>query len=256
MRLHTWKTELAVDLLEDEQLRLILSENPNALKSGAIFPDSGYVFDKAFGEASHWSEFLNAYYQELKISCPLLDTRWCRRVFAHFMGSLSHTIADINFDKFFVTEAARQDYSGDIDQAQSFLDTGLDFLAIKDEGRLFEFPLLRVPFDQLEATYARLPAELRPTRGDLFSSTQTLYLGFKLEPVGSLATYNYYKEAMPWASLNYLSANGGVEDTAQLIAQIWDKVWQQFPDDSKKDLFYEQGNWPEIEFYVDGMRSI
>ena len=61
------------------------------------------------------------------------------------LGSLAHSIADVNFDRHFVTEVARQDQNNDIGKAQSYTDPGCDFLAILETSADSKFPISICP---------------------------------------------------------------------------------------------------------------
>lgn len=79
-------------------------------------------------------------------------------------------------------------------------------------------------------------------------------LGLASEPLGAPFAYFYYKNKMPWGSKNYMTARGGVEDTANRIAKVWELVWLAYhrEDGRSKVLFSNKNAWPNADFYIDG----
>ncbi|MFW7379591.1 MAG: zinc dependent phospholipase C family protein [Oligoflexus sp.] len=251
MTLHIWKSDMAVELLSDPGLQNFMQSQRAAYRNGAVFPDTGYAINHAYGEYSHWHDFLNSYYSIIDRRCPTLESQDCQQLFAHFLGSLAHTIADINFDRHFVTSAAQIDYQGSIDTSQSWLDTGLDFLAVFEHKRAFQIPKFQVPVQALLEAFDE-GGELSVSRLDLLKGSSVLGLGLIFEPVGASFTYFYYKNNMPWAAANYLHARGGVVDSAERIARAWELVWQAFQQGRRDPLFATYGHWPHADFYVAG----
>lgn len=251
MTLHIWKSDLAVERVQDAELKSLLEQNRSAYRNGSVFPDTGYIVKHAYGEYSHWHGFLNAYYRVILNRCPSLASGDCQELFSHFLGSLAHTIADINFDRHFVTAAAQIDYDGDIGVAQSWLDTGIDFLAIFEHGRAFQVPQFKLPLDALLEAYQE-GGEIDVTAADLLAGSKIISLGLVAEPIGAAFTYWYYKSNMPWAAKNYYGAKGGVLDTAEKISRAWDIVWEAYQRHDPILLFDTLGSWPYADFYIDG----
>lgn len=247
MTLHIWMAEMAAnEFVQIPELRSFLLEQDKAYQSGSIFPDSGYAIEHPFGEYSHWEDFLNSYYQEIKSRCPKLDSPDCRQAFAHMLGVLAHDIGDVNFDRYFVTEVARQDQGNDTGKAQSFTDPGCDLLAILEHKRAFRFPEFTIPHSFILSAFER-GGEVTATPEDIYAGAAIQKLALVGEPLGSPFAYFYYKSKMPWGSKNYLTARGGVVDTARRIAFAWQLAWIFFhSDDGSGDLFQALGGWDEI----------
>jgi hypothetical protein len=251
MTLHIWMAEKAAnEYVQIPELRAFLQSEAAAYKNGSIFPDSGYTINHPFGEYAHWHNFLNAYYDEINERCPDLSTAPCRKAFAHMLGSLAHSLGDVNFDRHFVTAEADNDHGGDIDKAQTFTDPGCDFLAILEHKRGFKIPDLDLPMDELLGAFAR-GGEVSVTAEDMKKGAAIQKLALVGEPLGSPFTYLYYKSKMPWAAKNYVDARGGVNDTARRIAYAWELVWIRYHrQESTADLFNSVGGWPFVDFYI------
>ncbi len=251
MTLHIWMADIATEqYVQFPELQDLMQEQSAAYRSGSIFPDSGYAINHEYGEYAHWHKFLNAYYAVIEQRCPTMETVECRRVFAHFLGSLAHSVADVNFDRHFVTEVGNHDHGGDVDKAQTFTDPGCDFLAILEHKRGFKIPELKLPAEELLAAF-QYGGEVQVTAEEMKRGTDIQRLGLVGEPLGSPFTYFYYKNNMKWGSKNYVDARGGVNDTARRIAHAWDLVWLRY---NRKDgdgpLFNSTGPWPYVDFYV------
>lgn len=253
MTLHIWISELAAQkYVYTYELQQVLREQEAAYKSGSIFPDSGYAINHLYGEYAHWHKFLNAYYAVVEQQCPTLETEDCRRLFAHFLGTLAHDLTDVNFDRHFLTEVGDHDHGGDWDKAQTFTDPGCDFLSILEHQRGFKIPDLKLPENQLIAAF-NLGNEVAVSIADIQKGTNLQKLALIGEPLGSPFTYFYYKQNMAWGSTHYVDARGGVIDSAQRIAEAWELVWQHYNrHEIGKELFNSAGQWPLMDFYVAG----
>jgi hypothetical protein len=62
------------------------------------------------------------------------------------LGSFSHSLADVLFDRYFVTAVAEHDFSGDVDKAQEHTHPGFDFMAILEHNRGFKFSTYKTPY--------------------------------------------------------------------------------------------------------------
>lgn len=250
MALHIWMADEARQYLQADELNELLQRHQATYRNGAVFPDTGYTIKHPYGEYSHWHEFQNAYYSAIRDRCPQRLSPACEQAFAHLLGAVAHSLADVNFDRHFVHEAAQLDYNGDMGESQKWLDPGCDFLAILEHGRGFKLPAFKVPMDFLIAGFDKQNGfevsseELR--RGNHLHS-----LVVAVEPLASPFTYLFYKAKMPWAAKNYVNARGGVSDTAKRIAVAWDLIWQHYQSGSDSLLFYSEGGWPNVDYFID-----
>ena len=251
MTLHMWMSDLAKVKLMTYELEQLLERNKGAYRMGAIYPDTGYAAQHPYGEAAHWSPFLNEYQSILLEECPFpLNQPTCESYWAHYFGVVSHALADTNFDKNFVTASAENDFSGNIDQAQKHTDPGCDFLAILDHHKAYPVPVTEQPVDLLVQAHSNLGIDV---------SASTIVRGATIhraailgESIASPLTYLFYKWTMPWTSANYVTAPGGIEDSSLKIAHIWDYMWQQLSN-GNHIVFSHKGRWPQITYKVDEM---
>ncbi len=248
---HTWMAELAAEKAEDPALHTFLKIHEAAYKNGAIFPDSGYIIKHPYGEWAHWSPFLNDYFAEISDRCPSFEESQCQDLLAHFMGVLSHVIADINFDRHFVSEVGHQDCGGDVDKAQTFTDPGIDFIAILEADRGFKVASYYLPDEVLSKAFARSQT-LTASTGDIQKGVAIVRTGLATEALGAPFAYAHFKSKMPWGSTHYREARGGVYDTADRIAYAWNLVWKAARSSERSLRFENQGSWPNSDFWING----
>ena len=246
--LHLFMADLAVEYLPPSALKDLLQKNQNAYRSGSIFADSGYAANHAYGEFSHWHDFLNQYQQTLIERCPDPGaTENCAKVWAHFFGTVAHALSDNNFDRYFVPQVAAHDFNGNIDK---FTDTGYDFLAILDHQRGYCMLRANHPLEVLLEVFDR--QGLAVSVQDLQRGIRKQRLVLLAEPLGSPFAYLYYKARMPWGSRNYLNARGGIRDTAARLASAWSHILAGL-EACRPTVFASQGGWPYVTFYLDGI---
>lgn len=142
------------------------------------------------------------------------------------------------------------DYGGNIELAQKWLDTGLDFIAIHEDERLVDMPFLYLPAKALLSVYERMKLTPIPLYFDLMISMRILYAGLRLEPVASISLYHYYKNNMPWANLNFRTAKEGVYHSAKVIADVWSVLWTMIEQEVKVQPFSQVGQWPNVDLWI------
>ena len=105
-------SDLAVDMLPPGELRTFLSdpEVRQALRSGSVFPDSGYAADDEYGEMAHWEPFTDAYLRWIveRHPAPWTSVEDRRRV-AFLLGAMSHGLADQVTDSLFMHKTDQYD---------------------------------------------------------------------------------------------------------------------------------------------------
>ncbi|MBI2603805.1 MAG: zinc dependent phospholipase C family protein [Deltaproteobacteria bacterium] len=249
--LHVFMSDTAVDLLKSEDLRKLLLSERDAYRSGTLFPDALYQSSQhSRGEFTHWQGFHNSYLSHILAKCSkgsLTQSGDCRKLFAHFMGTVSHTIGDVNFDRYFVTEVAKRHFRGSNGKAQTYTDFKLEFLATWDWGRGAVFWANFVPTNELAAAYRKAGIAIPPEEinGSAFKLYLLIAVAVKL---GSPVMYFVAKREAPWAAENYYSARGGVRDSAEKIAQVWDNFWVALHSGVTTPRFYRKGGWPNFEY--------
>jgi hypothetical protein len=247
-----WMADQALDYLEDQDLKDLMIRERNAYRYGSIFPDTGYSINHPYGEIAHWDGFMNAYHRVVQQECADLVTSSCRSLYAHYLGSVSHSLADINFDGKFIPQAARVDYGGDIDRAQRWIDIGLDMVALMAHGRGLVQPLWHLPAHMIAKVFAQIP-DTNVTADDLRRGARRHRLGMVGEPLAATVTYHYYKAHLRWASQNMVDAGGGIKDTAHKIAQVWEILWKARRNGHGDERpFATLGRWPYMDFLVYG----
>jgi hypothetical protein len=255
MRLHLWVAELTLQEIKQEELINLLTANDGAYNAGALFPDTGYAINHEYGEIAHWSKFLNAYFEHVLTVCPYkqLKLELCQKLVSHFFGSLSHSIFDIRFDKHIVKTSAQMDFDGSIEHAQATLDPDLDFIAIFERGRSLNLPRFTTPVENLYLILSGLN-DGNLNRNDLLLGSHILAFGYGLEPIAAAIRYPTIKNNLEntWAYDNYEHSKGGVFDSAMLIAKAYDLVWKAYVDGRKDLIFYHEGRWPNVDFYIYG----
>jgi hypothetical protein len=230
MTIHTMMGDASLKYLQESGVRDLIEDEHGAFQNGTFFPDTGYIGkDYKYGEFSHWSPFHNLYLKKIADQCetfPFRDSR-CRKLFSHLLGTIAHSIGDMKFDRVFIPEAAKHDYGGDTTKADNDLSIALDFWAILTKGRAADVPRIWVPFDDLMPLYSDFP-DKAALKKKMREKTRIHALAQVGERFGSLPGYLYlrYKHRAPWSYANIIEAPGGVEDTARLIAQVYDDIWR------------------------------
>ena len=250
--LHMFMVDHAIAKIKDKSFKQFLKNNWHTLQNGVMFPDSGYASKVKYGEFAHWAPFLNTFGGYLDETCSWpLDLR-CETLFAYFLGSLAHTLGDINFDRYFVTAVAQQSFKGNMGDAQNYTDFGLDMLAIWDYDRGRIMPYKWAPTDEMAIVLSR--TEIPTSSADIALGTNLLYAGILAERPGSIFTYVYYALRSRWAYQNYLRAKGGVFDSGRIIAEVWQQVWDTVMRDRRfvgLTRFHNQGGWPNVDFWIE-----
>lgn len=252
MMLHIWMGDHAVETVKDPDLKKLLQSEKKAYRSGCVYPDSGYaVTDGDWGEFSHWGGFLNNYARYVSQTCQYPFTGSCRKLVAHYLGTICHSLGDVNFDRFFVRQVANQSFDGSLSLAQDFTDKGLDFVAVMEEGRGTQFRWQWAPVNDLVKIY-ELSGTIVP-RDEIVKGVQIHNLAnLGIRMVAPL-TWLYYKQQSPWAVQNYITARGGVLDTGSVISEAWDKAWSILKQNGDLERYPEitfSGSWPDINFGI------
>ena len=249
-----YMSEEAIKYINSPKLQKLLRDEKKAYLNGTIFPDSGYPGDGVYGEWAHWSEFQNIYFEHIKDSCSFPFDEKCRSIFAHCLGCISHSLADINFDTFFLNGAIEHLDFENIDDAQKLLDPGIDFTVITKNKR-YKIGKKWVPYDFLTPI---LKEEFpRISRKDhvkgMRKGNNILRIALVGEriiaPFGALNV----KLKAPWSFRHYMDAQGGVRDTAKRIAAIFNAIWDSLSTFGMSELptLHHSGPWSRNDYWVE-----
>ena len=178
----------------------------------------------------------------------------CRKLFSHFLGTFSHILADNNFDSLYVTEVAKREFSGSVSKAQQYLDPSLDVIALhENRERLGAFPEKWVPWKDLQKIYRRMNIEKSQEEIEGTVSFQ-YWIIIIAKRITVPYLYERLKKKSPWGASNYLHAPGGVNDTAQYIAQQFNILWNIIENEgiffTEIPTFFEEGNWPHTKLEI------
>lgn len=220
---HAHIGDLAIDLVEDEELRRILTENRGLVRFGTWFPDWGqYAGKHPFNEGSH-REVVAAYLDYVSRTDVRSQPNW-ERLVAHAFGAYAHSVMD------FFMDSTMYKYLRELDTGMSGdMENGI--LYIRRFGYLGVTVDPSYPYDDLRRMYASIgyferdgldPAAFR-SQIDRHTKGQFLQMrGLKLL---SFLASNYIESRMPWAAQHAYDAPGGHRDNAVAVAKTWDALW-------------------------------
>ncbi len=232
MVIHMFQSEKAIAQLNDSDLKQLLSQNPNALYSGTQYPDAGYApgflgqEKHAWGEASHWAPFIEAYLEVVIEKCQgryLSDTE-CGKLATHFLGAAAHGIQDQVFDGLFIPKVTEVDHKG-----QETTDIGIDMVVLREHSRNHSIPKpWYTPADALVEVYQSMDfTESEANRAQILIATKVSETGRYGESLIAPFLYWHYKKLMPWGSRNYMTYPGGVEYGGRITANFWKHLWKK-----------------------------
>jgi hypothetical protein len=256
LTIHMFMADESLKYLKNEDLKELLMENIGAFRNGAIYPDTGYI-GKAigtkqdlYGEYSHWSDFHDEYFLIIKNKCKFPFEGECRRLFAHFLGCIAHTIGDINFDRYFNRSSAEHDFHGNYRATDDALTTGLDFVAIMKNKRGRIIPKVWHPVEELVELYLKISGrDLRKEIRRFTAIHKLLQIGERFAaPFAAMSV----KRKAPWAYANYMTAKGGVHDTGERMAKLYDQLWDELIDYNYEGIvdFHHNGGWPNNDYWL------
>lgn len=249
---HAHISDLAVNELPPGELRDFLSdpEVRTALRSGSVFPDSGYAADEAYGEIAHWEPFTNAYLEEIVAAHPppwtSLEDR--QRV-AFLLGAMSHGMADQVGDSLFMHKTNEHD--GSSDNLDEYADMWL--LVEHDPGIAPLMPF--VPSSELHDVLLRSDGiDTAPGRFD--DGMGLVATGLAFEARLASAQYDRDWRALPWSATHYYAGTteaGSLPHIAYVVSRYWQVVWERLhqTDALERSMI---ATWPEeggTNFEVD-----
>ncbi|MBF0205981.1 MAG: zinc dependent phospholipase C family protein [Oligoflexia bacterium] len=252
MLLHILMCKNAIEKTSSPEIQHLLRGEMDAYLSGCIFPDSGYAAKEGYGEYTHWTPFLNKYLDLLLTRCPITsindNDHKCKKNWAHFFGNLAHALADMNFDRHFLPEAAIHDFNNDHAKAHKFLDLQLEFVAANDYKKSITLPDGYAPMPEIVETCKQ--AGIHTEENKIKQGICIMKLAYAGIRISSPFLFRIEKRNAPWTTSNYFSAKGGIDDTGNTIAQIFNQLSEYlFGSIAMNDLPFilsENGEWPWI----------
>jgi hypothetical protein len=262
---HAFMADEARGHLETVKLRKLLGGHRSQLLSGGAWPDAGYAASSyptgAFGEATHWERFVNAFVKRLRARCgPHVLERprgRCSGKVAFLMGIAAHGVGDEMWDWMFepqlpdhgessVHPVFRSELPGfaelgrvtpfDLANTPEF---AMDMVAIVAHRRVLELSLTTPPVKDLIAAYELVYAEEQaipgrnptlaevPTRDAILAAHGIITAAIGGERVAAPTEYPRVALTMPWASAHMYDESGGVVDVAKAAAGYMDALWQK-----------------------------
>jgi hypothetical protein len=251
MTTHMFMAEKSINYFEETGLKTLLNEEKDAFLSGSIFPDSGYFSKNSYGEYAHWSDFSNKYFNYIKNNCSFPFKGDCKKLFAHMLGCIAHTIGDVNWDRYFNNLAKDHDFNGNYGKADDALTIGIDFTIIMKQTNRIKFPKKFLPKEILYEFLKDETDDKKKLKKDL-KYNPSLQRGLLFgERVIAAFGYLSVRRKAPWSVDNYMSAKGGVTDTAKIMANLFDTVWRSLRTRGleKLPVFKSGGVWPNGVYY-------
>jgi hypothetical protein len=245
---HAHISDLAVDSLPPGELRDFLSDPEllQALRSGSVFPDSGYAAGHAYGEITHWEPFTNAYLEWIVANHPPpWTTLEDRQRVAFLLGAMSHGMADQVYDSLFMHKIEQYDGElGDFDRrAEMWLVTEHDPMISPLEVVIFE--------DELPGIL-RMSSGEDSVPGDFTRGMGLVQTAIRAIPLLARTEYAPAWEALPWGASHYyepyepgLGGEGGsLPHLGWVIGRYWQVVWERLhgTDALERSLV---ATWPE-----------
>lgn len=234
---HAWMADDARAYVEHPALKALLDANRAQLRSGAVYPDSGYVVSNRpggdYGEEAHWPRFVEGYVARIRARTDCGDltnpTGPCAPEIAHLLGAAAHGMGDEAWD--WLMEPASVDHGETYAPASvSFLfgtggtEAQMDMIAVGRHHR----PTNPVP--TLPSITDLLGAYADIGRTDLLAQPQAEGNAFSSGQLGAeraLAAVHAdpVAAAMPWSATHMIVGPGGVRWAAKAIAGSFDSIW-------------------------------
>lgn len=231
---HAWMGLTAIDLVEVPALRALLEAHRDQVRSGAQFPDGGYIPGNTHGEEAHWSRFTDAYAAQVLARTDCGDiTRPhgpCAPEIAHLMGVIAHGTGDEVWDWLFEPTSPDLDEYFLPPELEQVQDGGgqelvMDLVAIGLHGQGAHGPLPPLPSKAhlLAAFDAAGLDGVTPEMIDIGQVGLGVIADVERGWVGPFLPG--VRAEMPWMAHNLVDAPGGVAYAARAIAGQWESTW-------------------------------
>jgi len=223
---HMLLAEETIPYITDLTLRNLLSDNLDAYRVGAYYPDSGYTKKSHYGEDSHWDPFIYAFadYIQEKYSVPELQNP---RLVAFLFGCASHRVSDEIIHGTFYPESAREDFNGDYEKAHKYGDIGIDLELVIDKNQWHTHPKTWwIPVDDLVNIYQRMGKSY--SREEIIWGNTVTYTVNYAERLIAAPAYLGLQWKMPWTSRHYYDwPTGNMQMDEAAITEYQMELWKQ-----------------------------
>lgn len=240
---HAHISDLAVLELPPGELRDFLSSPDvlQALRSGSVFPDSGYAASHEYGEIAHWEPFTNEYLEWIAANHPPpWTTLEDRQRVAFLLGAMSHGMADQVFDSLFMHKTDQYDGgSGELDRNAEM------WLVIEHDPGVSPLEIF-VPSSELPAILAA-SSTATATPEDFERGMGLVGTGLRAIVLLADADYESTWLELPWAATHYYagtSEGGSLPHIAHVVSRYWQVVWERLHGADSLDRSMI-ATWPE-----------
>ncbi len=227
---HVWAATDALNYLEEGELRDLLSR-PNLLlmlQNGAMFPDSGYAVNDAYGEITHWEPFQTVYLEWIRDTFHPPWTDEAAQHIAFLMGMAAHGMSDQLYDGTFLERAEFLDGYGDVPYMGG-IDGVTDTCFAAAMGHM-EPPEQWVPAEVLAPLYVVSDGHtLDPATIELGQSLVVVAVMFANDRSQDSDNMAELNELYPWACGNQDNplVPGSPVTHGPAIANYWQVLWQR-----------------------------
>jgi MYXO-CTERM domain-containing protein len=253
---HAHISDLAVRELPPGELRDLL-ESPDvlqALRSGSVFPDSGYAASHAYGEIAHWEPFTNEYLEWIALNHPPpWDELTDRQRVAFLFGAMSHGMADQVFDSLFMHKTIQ--YDGTEAELDRYAEM---WLVIEHDPQISPLEVF-VPAEELPPILLASSGETALPM-DFERGMGLVRTGIRAIPLLARTDYEDAWLALPWSATRYYAGTsepGSLPHIAYVVSRYWQVVWERLhgTDDLSRSVV---ASWPEegaVNFETDAGRA-
>lgn len=221
---HAYIVELAIPLVEDAELRALLSRHRALVRFGSWYPDWGQYGDHPFDAGSH-GEVPAAYFRYVRRE-ELRDRDDYEELVAHFMGAYSHIVGDNFLDSTIYRYLRELDNGVGGDMENGIMNIARHrYTGVRVDADY--------PYDHLVELYRDLGYFTRDSlspadfRAQIDHHTRIQFLQMRGLKLLSFLGSSYVAHLMPWGAAHMHDAPGGHVDNAVAMAAVWDSLWDR-----------------------------
>ena len=224
---HVHISEVAVAALAPGELKslMMVPANTEAYRAGSMFPDSGYAIDDAYGESAHWSPFLMAFLEDIKMRYGGdYGSAAAQREVAFLLGVASHGLGDQIYDTTLLARAFEVDGPEDSTKPA---DVYADYFLIVDQAAS-EGVEAWAPYSMLPRNFASVDGH-EVSEETLMRGMQRMQAVIDLQLLVANSLYFDAWAAYPWLGTHIYNASavGSLPWTGELVARYWNTLWRR-----------------------------